>query len=182
MFKLYNKNNDHPILKENLAEIIPNILKVGITNEIFKKMFRKLTRYPMGEDNLNKILWFLKEVHSLIRTNIYKSTFDFCQNGNSGLKLKKFVIPKEGYGFFCWFRIEDFINWKGNSCLWSFVMSKKYKLEINCINNKLIYSMESLENKKCLYKLEITNILIPNKWYFIEFYHTNSSNKKTLVI
>jgi hypothetical protein len=114
---------------------------------------------------------FLTTFYNTLKEKTHKEVFVFQGTNESGITFSELTFPQQGYGFFCWLRLEQHSS--DIQTMWKF--KGEGSIELSIVNKKLRYSVTNAKSK------EFEKELAEDKWYFIELYHVNTDEIENLV-
>ena len=185
--KISSKYKKNKQLLEALAQLLCETCVAVTTPATMKKFLRRSATLTTGDvTELEYSLLFLHAISVAIREKNHKEVFGFSDKGWSGVALTKFMMPKEGYGFFGWIRLEG-VYCKSTTaeeelCVWRFLAENEYEVELMIVDRKLAYSVEDLKKKTAKIIVKLSSDLINDKWYFVELYHLSKDSPQNLVL
>jgi len=134
-------------------------------NNFLKKFFKEFLLYTNDYS-----LSFLTSFYNILKERTHKKVFAFQGSNESGIIFNEVTFPQQGFGFFCWLRLEHFSN---TQTIWKF--KGEFTVELSIVNKNITYSVANTESKK------FEKTLVEDKWYFIELYHLNTDGVENLV-
>ena len=146
-----------------------------------KNSLKNLIRIYLGNPAKNSLI-FLKKLNESLKEKCQKEVFGFLENKKSGIILEDIKFPNDGYGFFCWLRVDKFTSDGDTSCIWKFKTPIQFSFPLYLDNKCLVYSIENLKENNLKIAKKLSGELMLNTWYFIEFYHTKDTANDNMVL
>jgi len=175
--------------KETLSKISKLFTEMAAFNipvEIMKEFLGELkTSYTSPNESKDYISTILDFLVQMVRTNTPKEVFVFYGEQQSGICLVALKnLPKEGYGFFGWIRIERKPqNATETSRIFQLSVYKDKDISFSIKENCFYYSVSDKKGKDSHFKVWFSQKkLEEDQWIFVELYHINVESPRNLVI
>ena len=126
-------------------------------------------------------------ISKLVEITSPREIFDLAGDQSSGIGLMPVKeLPKIGFGFFCWIRLErvhSYVDGSTNMSIFTLNSDNQYGVTFELRDNFLYYSIfnPKIKAEKNSIVLSVSELEY-DKWYFIELYHLNENIPKNLLL
>ena len=171
IMKKVQLNKDSTTMK-HLAELCSSIFKVNLNNNSLKE-YIGLLKNSIAEHSMI----ILDTIIMMENIHLPKEVIMFQGGANSGIKIVSKSLPKEGYCFFGFLRLEHSQN-NRRMCIYKFCSKSGSEISLCIKNEKFVYTIFNSQNAQTVTAL-MDNPVANDKesWNFIEFQHINTSHQ-----
>jgi hypothetical protein len=138
---------------KSLVKLLADVMNVKCTGHTFKLLLRELVPYttdPQANESLVSAV--LKAVLQMLKrgSHRHREVLAFSNAPNSGVGMVTTTLPRDGFGFFGWLRVEgesrsspSETSSEAKMCIFQFSASKDKELELYIQDRMLCYSVHS---------------------------------------
>jgi len=141
---------------------------VSSTKSNIRELFQVSNSLDSNEEKIKCTIAILDHFIPHLKEKSIKNVFKFFGKKSKGLSMNEFKVPEKGYGFFGWIRVDKTDLVQDNACLWQFIATNKFTFKLSLIKGKVVYTLGDK------HEINLSEDIVPNKWHFIELYHTNN--------